>query len=152
MISTDYIKILEQTKKSRTNTFGLSIFRSVVGFLIIKNVIFFYPVAEAFFGPKAIYPLALYRFFLSRNNIDFLYFPFHIEGASKVFLILMLIVGVAFFFGIFKRLSGIILYYFVLTLTLRNEFILDGSDNVLYVFTTLPYCSSLLSFLYNELF
>ena len=116
---------------------GLSAFRVVLSFLVLKNMIFYFPMAEELFGPDAIFPYADYKLLMESNGVGFLTYPFANEFATKFFIALTGIVAFLFLFAIFRQISGIILFFMLFILKVRNGFILDGSDNVIEV--TLPF-------------
>ncbi len=118
---------------------GLSYYRFVVSFLVIKNTIFYFPMASELFGKNAIIPLMIY----DANNSSLFYlktllfFPFQYSYSAQLFLILTFITATIYLFGKWRFVSGWILYYFIMVAKERNGFILDGSDNVIQV--TLPF-------------
>jgi hypothetical protein len=67
----------------------------------------------------------------------FLILPFDRPLFPTFFLIFTAVLAVLFMFGILKRVVGVALFLCIFSLNLRNQFILDGSDNVIAV--TLPF-------------
>jgi len=122
---------------SNTRTIGLSIFRVVLSFLVLKNMIFYFPMAGELFGPNAIFPYGDYLILMDISGVGFLTFPFPNDLVARFFVATTAIFSVLFLFGIFKRISGLALFAMLFILKQRNGFILDGSDNVIEV--TLPF-------------
>ncbi len=122
---------------SNSRTIGLSIYRIVLSFLVIKNMIFYYPLADDLFGVNAIFPYNDYVAIMHLYGFDFLTYPFNITVAARFFIFITFSVSFLFLFGVFKRVTGILLYICLFILRQRNGFILDGSDNIMDV--TLPF-------------
>lgn len=122
---------------STSRTIGLSIYRVILSFLVMKNMIFFFPMANSLFGPHAIFPYEDYVKLMDNSHLDYITYPFISPELTQVFVVFVFITACCFLFGIFKRMAGIILFLLLLIMKLRNGFILDGSDNVIEV--TLPF-------------
>ena len=117
-------------------TTGLFIYRIILSFLVIKNVIFYLPMADELFGLNAILPMNIYVALVDTYLLKNISFPFYYPFAPQIFLIITFISATFFLFGTYRFISGILLFYCILMMKLRNGFILDGSDNVIQV--TLP--------------
>ncbi|MCH7402287.1 DCC1-like thiol-disulfide oxidoreductase family protein [Belliella kenyensis] len=138
--------------KSQSSRFsiGLSIYRIILSFILLKNAIFYFPMAEPLFGANAIVPYNIYKNLMNLYNLDFMIYPFEIPFASHFLLLLIIIFSSLFLLGVGGRVSGLILYFLVFTLNQRNNFLLDGSDNVIAVTLTFLLLSDCLShFTYN---
>lgn len=118
-------------------TIGLSAFRILISLLIIKNLINYLPYSEEFFGPFALSPYSEYTQSLLRYGISFLKYPFNIPFFSRLYIWLGIILCLLTMFGIFRFISVLSLFLYLVNLQLRNQFIGDGSDNVMLV--TLPF-------------
>lgn len=125
---------------------GLAIFRVITGFLLLKNYIFYLPMAKYLFGKDAIYPIQNYIDLFKYFNVSYLAYPFEREHWLLVYLIICIILSALFVLGIGRNITSIVLYIFVINLSWRNGFILDGSDNVVQV--TLPFLAISNSFKY----
>jgi hypothetical protein len=134
---------------SREFTIGLSIYRVILGGLILKNCIFYLPMADALFGGNAIYDLSLYALDMRISGIGALTYPFQQPGASQLFLLVTAVAAGCFVLAIGGRVVGVVLYFLVIILKLRNGLILDGSDNVIQV--TLPFLIAAQSYNYFRL-
>ncbi len=122
---------------SLSRTIGLSIYRVVLSFLVIKNIIFYLPLADSLFGPAAIFPYRDYIMLTHVYRVGFLGYLFSSIFQTQAILCMALFFAILFFFGIYKRTVGVALFISIFILKLRNGFILDGSDNVIQV--TLPF-------------
>jgi hypothetical protein len=124
-------------KEIFNKSIGLSIFRVIVAFLVIKKAIFLLPMANELFGLKAISPYVIYLQSMSVYHLKFLAYPFHVPHAPQLFLMAIMLVASFYLFGVYKGITGVVLFIMITILRLRNGFILDGSDNVIQV--TLPF-------------
>ncbi|TGE24939.1 hypothetical protein E5K00_06995 [Hymenobacter aquaticus] len=121
----------------KARTLGLSIFRVILGVLVLKNCIFYFPMADALFGRNAIYDYGLYLTDMNSSLLRYLIYPFYAPYAPQAFLLLMMATASLFILAIGGRGVGLLLYVLILILKARNELILDGSDNVIQV--TMPF-------------
>lgn len=123
---------------------GLAFYRVILSFIVLKNCIFYLPLADVLFGKGGIYPVDSYAMALSYSGIfgklgidTFIVNLFN----SPLFPTLYLIVCIVFFsmllLGVGKRTVAVISYILILNLMWRNPYILDGSDNVIQV--TFPF-------------
>lgn len=117
----------------RNHTIGISIFRIIICFIIIKNICFYFPMADDLFGANGIFPYDLYIKLMKENNIGYLTYPFNIPFASQAFLLLIILFAGLYMLGYGGKLTGIALVLTTIILKFRNGFILDGSDNVIQV-------------------
>ncbi|ERM81683.1 hypothetical protein P872_19495 [Rhodonellum psychrophilum GCM71 = DSM 17998] len=126
---------------------GLSAYRVFIGILILKNSIFYLPMAEQLFGGDAIVPIEFFWINLTSYNLSFLAYPFELQYAPQLYLITLIVLSSLFIFAIGKRFVGAILFIGILVLGYRNNLVLDGSDNVIMV--TMPFL--LISNAFNHL-
>jgi len=138
--------MLRRTETFR-NSIGLSIYRCVLAALVMKNMIFYYPMATSMFGQDAIVDYDNYVGLMNAYGLRFLIYPFHLAYAPQVFILLTFVAAFAFFFGIGRQIVGIGLWVLLLILQQRNGYILDGSDNVIQV--TLPFLIFTDAYRYN---
>lgn len=115
---------------------GLYYYRVILSFLIIKNVIFYFPMANELFGSNAIMPMNVYKLEMNLYLPNSLVYPFQYPYAPHLLLLITFFAATMFLFGIWRFISGFLLYYCIMMFKIRNGFILDGSDNVMQV--TLP--------------
>ncbi|MFN7115865.1 MAG: restriction endonuclease subunit S [Saprospiraceae bacterium] len=66
-------------------------------------------------------------------KLDFILYFFSNPDLLKVYFIILGILGLLFMFGIGGTITGIILYFMLFFVHQKNNYILDGSDNVLLV-------------------
>lgn len=122
---------------------GLSIYRIILSFILLKNFIFFLPISNLLFGESSIYPLNLYQQSLSLTFLNstglphFVSILFSIPIFPKIYLFICIIFSSLFILGVGRNVIGIILYLLTLNLMWLNPYILDGSDNVIQV--TMPF-------------
>ncbi|MEL6989723.1 MAG: hypothetical protein AAGK97_18090, partial [Bacteroidota bacterium] len=109
---------------------GLSIVRIIIGFIILKNVIFLFPYADIFFSQNAIIPWEEFVSFLKMMNLDFIAPIFETSTGVMIFMGTLAISAFCFCLGIGGTINGLLLYGLFLIFTQRNGLILDGSDNV----------------------
>lgn len=126
---------------------GLSVFRIILAFLVIRNLISYMPYAEDFFGGNGLYPSSRYHQALIRDHVTFLKYPFYIPVMSKIYLISGIVISCLLLLGIFGRVMCLLLFVYLVNLQLRNPFIFDGSDNVIQV--TLPFLAFCDAFKYR---
>ncbi len=135
LLKTIMSKINVWLQHSLDYTLGLSIFRIILSLIVIKNCIFYLPIADELFGPNAIVSLGSYISLSKVFSLPVL--PFDVPFFPHILLISTIIFASAFMAGFFPRISGIILFLHLFILQMRNGFVLDGSDNIIAV--TLPF-------------
>ena len=116
---------------------GLTFFRVITCLLIIKNMCFYLPMSSDLFGNNGIFPYKSYVEIMKLYDLEIFVYPFSISFAPELFLYLIIVLATLYMFGVFGRITGFLLFVFIMILKLRNGFILDGSDNVIQV--TLPF-------------
>lgn len=115
---------------------GLTIFRLLMCFLIIRGMFLYFNYSDLLFGKSGIAPYDRYVNYLKKIGLEFLKFPFE-HWAPQYYLWFIIIITFLFALGIGKWFIGILLYFSILNLHLRNHLILDGSDNIILI--TLPF-------------
>ncbi|AHJ98130.1 HTTM domain-containing protein [Hymenobacter swuensis] len=137
------------TTDSLRNSIGLSAFRCLLAGLVMKNMIFYLPMADNLLGPDAIVDYDTYLGTMYAQGLHYFIYPFHVPYAPQLFVILTFCVAFLLFFGIFGRITALVLWLLLVLFKLRNGFILDGSDNVIEV--TLPFLILADAYRYNTL-
>jgi hypothetical protein len=137
------------TADTLRNSIGLSLFRCLLAALVMKNMIFYFPMADQLFGPHAIVDYSMYWGGMQVQGLSWLLYPFHLPHAPQFFVLLTFAVAFLFFFGVFRHVTGLALALLLLILKQRNGFILDGSDNVIEV--TLPFLILADAYHYNTI-
>ncbi|TGE27421.1 HTTM domain-containing protein [Hymenobacter metallicola] len=126
-----------KTLSNDTSSIGLSIYRVILSFLVMKNMIFYYGMADSLFGANAIANYSIYQQAMGASFFRYLEYPFYLPHASQLFVVLIFVLAFLFLFGIYQRVVGTVFFAALMILNMRNNFILDGSDNVIQV--TLPF-------------
>lgn len=134
----------------RRNTIGLSLFRCLLAALVMKNMLFYLPMANDILGPDAIVDYGTYVGLMHAYGLEALLFPFHVPYAPQLFILLTFAAAFLVFFGVFGRFSALLLWGLLLLFKQRNGFVLDGSDNVMEV--TLPFLILADAYCYNRLY
>lgn len=116
---------------------GLSLYRLVLAFLLLKSCLFYLPMGNTLFGAAGIYPIEQYERAMNFLNYGFITYDFSAIYNPTIFLLIIIVFGILFLFGELGWISGIVLYTLYTILRMRNPFILDGSDNVIQV--TMPF-------------
>ncbi|MFD2784400.1 HTTM domain-containing protein [Hymenobacter rubripertinctus] len=125
------------TSDSLRNSIGLSVFRCLLAGLVMKNMIFYLPMADNLLGAEAIVDYDTYLGTMYAHGLHAFIYPFHVPYAPQLFIIVTFGVAFLLFFGVFGRVTALVLWLLLVLFKLRNGFILDGSDNVMEV--TLPF-------------
>jgi hypothetical protein len=114
------------------NTKGIKLFRTILCILSIKNVILYLPYCNEFYGKDAIIPYDIYQTYIDNIGNPLLEFPFYIDGAPFVFMIMLFALSIIYMLT-GNSLSGLVLWWLLLIGRIRNPWISDGSDNVIAV-------------------
>ncbi|MBX2896668.1 MAG: HTTM domain-containing protein [Cyclobacteriaceae bacterium] len=118
----------------KTNQFiGLSIIRFIFGLIILKNIIFYLPTSDYYFGKNGIVPWEDFLLICGTINMSFMTIFFQNDLMLKIYLLLTVVLAFNFCLGIGSTINGVALTIFLFFLKLRNGLILDGSDNVISV-------------------
>ena len=112
---------------------GLSITRILICFIIIKNMCFYLPLAEDYFGLNGIFPYENYIEQMNFYGLKFLTYPYHLQHFPFIFILTIILLATLYMLAIGGRFVGVMLYFTIIILKIRNGFILDGSDNVIQV-------------------
>ena len=93
-------------------------------------------------------PLLSYVQTLDVLNLDYLFINFTNPVVTYIFLVAGLLVSLSFLIGYRVKLSGVLLFFVLLTIKMRTLFMQDGGDNV--IATMLPFLVLACSFnIYN---
>ncbi len=114
---------------------GLKISRCLIAFIILKKFIFYLPNAAEFFGIPGLVPIDGYLSIVPRILL-LPYIPFQISFVPYLFCIVIAISAIVYFLdfnSLTRLISGIVAWLGMVTVYLRNPYILDGSDNVITV-------------------
>ena len=112
---------------------GLSLIRLTFGFIVLKNIIFYFPTSSYYFGRFGIAP---WDDFVSACNYVHLPFVPYLcinEYCLYFSVFVYLLTSFCFCLGIGGTTNGVVFYFFYFVFKIRNGLILDGSDNVIAV-------------------
>lgn len=112
---------------------GVTIFRIIMGILILKDFISYFFNRHFLFPNKGIVSYETYLNIVKYYNIDWLYIDFNKERNVILFCVLGILFSVTFLLGVFTRLSSITLFFLLFIFKIRNIYLLDGADNVISV-------------------
>ena len=119
------------------NTFnrkiGVTIFRVIMGILILKDFIIYFFNRRFLFSNSGIMSYETYTDIVEYYHLDLLYLDFNREINIFLFFSLGILFSTTFILGIFTRISSIILFFLLLLFKIRNIYLLDGADNVISV-------------------
>lgn len=117
----------------KSHAIGLAIFRVLLCSLIIRNMFLYLPLSDALFSSEAFAPIEDYREVLDSLGLGFIEYVFASTFSTKMYLISVSAVAFLFMLGIGKWFTGFILFISLMNLQVRNQYMLDGSDNVIQV-------------------
>lgn len=112
---------------------GVTIFRVILGVLILKDFIIYFFNRRFLFSDKGIMSYGTYTDIVEYYHLDWLYVDFNKEINVFLFCTLGILFSTSFIFGIFTRISSIVLFFLLLLFKIRNIYLLDGADNVISV-------------------
>jgi len=115
------------------HSIGITIARFIMGFILFKDFVIYIANRETLFGEYAIMPLLNYNTWLYTYGAEYLMLPFENQLFLTVFLWLVLFVIVLFILGVKPLATSLVLLLLLTALRLRNAYILDGADNVIWV-------------------
>jgi len=72
---------------------GLTMTRILICFIIIKNMCFYLPLAEDYFGLNGIFPYENYIEQMNFYGLKFLTYPFHIPHFPFIFILTVIILA-----------------------------------------------------------
>lgn len=124
--------------KFKNHSIGLSIYRIIVSFLIVRNLLSYLNYTNLLFSDEGIIFKEEYEKIFKHYGLNWVtpYLDYvGIEGLIYLLIFLTILFGL----GIGKWFVGILLFFFLVIFQLVNYKILDGSDNILLV--TLPLLS-----------
>jgi hypothetical protein len=126
-------------------TIGLTIARILISLILIKDFLLYIIFADELIAGNAIMPLLSYAQVLDGLNLEYLFVNFNNPIVVYSFLFIGLIASISFLIGYRVKLTGLIIFFCLITIKLRALYTQDGGDNV--VGTMLPFL--LLASTYN---
>ncbi|XLS28492.1 HTTM domain-containing protein [Flavobacteriaceae bacterium M23B6Z8] len=126
-------------------TIGLTITRVLISLILIKDFLLYLIYAPELLGKNGIVPILTYAQILDGLGLEYLFVNFNNPTAMYLFLIIGLLASCFFLVGYKVKLSGLVIFFCLITVKLRAIFIQDGADNI--VGTMLPFL--LLAATYN---
>ena len=128
---------------------GISIFRILLAVIVVRNLFSYMNYSDLLFGVDGIAPFERYSAIMKMYGLSFMEWTF--QGIDPMtYLWAVVALALLFAMGIGKWFIDVLFFIALLNLQLRNQFILDGSDNVILV--SLPFiilASRGSKFLYN---
>lgn len=112
---------------------GVTIFRIVIGILILKDFITFLLNRKFLFNNNAIMSYSAYLDIIKYYKLEWIYINFNIEKNAIILCFLGVFFSTTFIYGIFTRLSTVFLFFLLFVFKIRNIYLLDGADNVISV-------------------
>jgi hypothetical protein len=112
---------------------GTTIFRIIMGFLILKDFIIYFFNRQFLFSNKGIISYETYLDIVEYYHLNWLYVDFNREINVFLFCALGILFSTTFILGIFTRISSIVLFFLLLIFKIRDIYLLDGADNVISV-------------------
>lgn len=121
----------------KNRVIGTTIARLMIGLIVLKDLIIYFIHRDDLFGKYAIMPMMGYRLTLKTLNLEYLRLPFENDVFITALILFGILLGVLFTLGYRIVISGFLLALVLMSLRLRNIYILDGADNV--IWTVLPF-------------
>ncbi len=110
---------------------SLGLFRIVFGFVVFLSNLGRYPIRELFYLDSGVVKYhSLDKFFPDFPLLYFRWLPQTSIGL-QIFFIALLIVSLLFMFGLFTRVTSVLLFFGVLVLSNRNFFVDNAGDHLL---------------------
>jgi len=110
---------------------GLTITRILLSFILIKDFILYLIFSDELFGNEAIVPMLSYAQVLEGLHLQYLFINFTNPTVTYSFLTIGLIASISFLVGYRVKLTGIIIFFCLITIKLRALYTQDGADNVM---------------------
>jgi hypothetical protein len=126
-------------------TIGLTIARVLISIILIKDFLLYLMYAPELLGKNGIVPLLTYAQILDGLGLEYLFVNFTNPTVMYLFLGIGLLASCFFLVGYRVKLSGLVIFFCLITIKLRAVFIQDGADNI--VGTMVPFL--LLASTYN---
>lgn len=112
-------------------TIGLTITRVLISLILIKDFLLYLIYAPELLGKNGIVPILTYAQILDALGLEYLFVNFTNPTAMYIFLGVGLLASCFFLVGYRVKLSGLIIFFCLITVKLRAIFIQDGADNIL---------------------
>ncbi len=112
-------------------TIGLTIARVLVALILVKDFLLYFLYAEELLGPNAIVPLLTYFQIMEALHLEWMMMNFGNYQVVYTFLSIGLLSSISFLFGYRVKLSGLLLFFCLITIKLRALYTQDGADNVM---------------------
>jgi Vitamin K-dependent gamma-carboxylase len=112
---------------------GVTIFRILIGIVILKDFISYFYNSSFLFGNKSIVSYGIYVDIIDYFNLNWLYIDFNNENNSIIFCILGILLSINFILGFFTRITALVLFFLLFIFKIRVLYLLDGADNVISV-------------------
>jgi Vitamin K-dependent gamma-carboxylase len=112
---------------------GVTIFRIMIGILVLKDFISYFFNSSFLFGHKAIVTYGIYVDITNYFNLNWLCINFNNNTNIIIFCVLGILFSISFLLGVFTRLSAVFLFFLLFIFKIRALYMLDGADNVISV-------------------
>jgi len=115
---------------------GLSVFRVLLSFIIIRNAASIYSISNLFYSRNGLMP---YSEYVESTNYfsKYLVYPFDNIYTPHLLILSLIALAVLFMMGILREVAGVGLFLLLVIFQKRGELFMDGGDNV--IFVVLPY-------------
>jgi hypothetical protein len=117
--------------QSKSRSIGLTITRVLLCLIILKDLALYTLYADELLGIDGIVPILTYAQFLEYVNMPYLFVNFTNSVVLYTFLGVAITAACAFLVGYRAMLSGLVLFFCMMTIKLRALFTQDGADNVI---------------------
>lgn len=112
---------------------GVTIFRIIMGFLILKDFISYFFNRHFLFPTNGIVTYESYLDIIKYYDLSWLYINFNNENNIILFCVLGILFSTTFILGLCTRISSLFLFFLLFIFKIRALYLLDGSDNVISV-------------------
>lgn len=116
---------------------GITIFRLIIAFLVIRNVFQMLPFADLLLDGSGMASYERYLVYLKEANCSWLAYPFSDTFSGEYYLWGIAILAFLFSIGVGRQISGVLLFFGIFNLQMRNSLMLDGSDSIILI--SLPF-------------
>ncbi|MEM6719333.1 MAG: HTTM domain-containing protein [Bacteroidota bacterium] len=111
-------------------TIGLTIARILISLILVKDFLLYLIFADELIAGNAIMPLLSYAQILDGLNLEYMFLNFNNPIITYTFLAVGLLASISFLIGYRVKLTGIIIFFCLITIKLRALYTQDGGDNV----------------------
>jgi uncharacterized membrane protein YphA (DoxX/SURF4 family) len=112
---------------------GVTIFRIMIGMLLLKDFISLFFNRSSIFSSKGIVSYEMYLDITNYFHLNWTYVNFNNQTNVIIFCILGILFSITFLLGVFTRLSAVVLFFLLFLFKIRALYLLDGADNVISV-------------------